>query len=38
MKISRGSKNALQICHFWGKKVKNFFKNGILGGALYKNF
>jgi hypothetical protein len=23
---------------FFGKKVKNFFKNGILGGAFYENY
>jgi hypothetical protein len=36
MKIIRGSKNLLLKCHFWGEE--NFFKNGILGGAFYKNF
>jgi hypothetical protein len=35
MKIIRGSKNVLLKCYFWGGK--NFFKNGILGGAIYKN-
>jgi hypothetical protein len=23
---------------FWGKNVKNFFKNGILGGTLKENY
>ncbi len=36
MKIIRGSKNVFLKCHFWGEK--NFFINGILGGAFYKNF
>ncbi len=37
-KITRGSKNFLQKCHFWAKRVNIFFKNGILGGAIYKHF
>jgi hypothetical protein len=40
--IPRGPKNFLQKCHFLAKKVKNFFKNAILGGgrvvAFNKNF
>jgi hypothetical protein len=30
------SKNVLQKHHFTAQKVKNFLKNGIVGGAFYK--